>query len=129
MNGFKGFTLNETSINLCFPVYFSFFLHTLPLSFFLLPQSPKSAFISAAKKARLRTNPPKVRFSEQVSISDPDSVCAAVSCSHHTPVISVLTQLSLCAVMRPAQHWLTPTLLIDLWIVRFEFVDWTQGIL
>ncbi|TRY91123.1 hypothetical protein DNTS_020415 [Danionella cerebrum] len=34
--------------------------------------SPKSAFISAAKKARLRTNPPKVRFSEQVSISDPD---------------------------------------------------------
>lgn len=38
------------------------------------PQSPKSAFISAAKKARLRTNPPKVRFSEQVSISDPDSV-------------------------------------------------------
>uniref|UniRef100_A0AAY4D9G9 FERM and PDZ domain-containing protein 3 n=1 Tax=Denticeps clupeoides TaxID=299321 RepID=A0AAY4D9G9_9TELE len=36
-------------------------------------QSPKSAFISAAKKERLRTNPPKVRFSEQVSISDPDS--------------------------------------------------------
>ncbi|KAM7417856.1 hypothetical protein PAMA_017488 [Pampus argenteus] len=36
-------------------------------------QSPKSAFISAATKARLRTNPPKVRFSEQVSISDPDS--------------------------------------------------------
>nr|XP_057919132.1 FERM and PDZ domain-containing protein 3 isoform X3 [Doryrhamphus excisus] len=36
-------------------------------------QSPKSAFISAAKKARLRTNPPKVRFSEQVSISDPDT--------------------------------------------------------
>ncbi|XP_076878943.1 FERM and PDZ domain-containing protein 3 isoform X2 [Brachyhypopomus gauderio] len=35
--------------------------------------SPKSAFISAAKKARLRTNPPKVRFSEQVSISAPDS--------------------------------------------------------
>uniref|UniRef100_A0A8D3CYW4 FERM and PDZ domain containing 3 n=1 Tax=Scophthalmus maximus TaxID=52904 RepID=A0A8D3CYW4_SCOMX len=35
--------------------------------------SPKSAFISAAKKARLRTNPPKVRFSEQVSISNPDS--------------------------------------------------------
>lgn len=41
------------------------------------PQSPKSAFISAAKKARLRTNPPKVRFSEQVSISDPDSVSSA----------------------------------------------------
>ncbi|CAL8270042.1 unnamed protein product [Boreogadus saida] len=37
-------------------------------------QSPKSAFISAAKKAQLRTNPPKVRFSEQVTISDPDSV-------------------------------------------------------
>ncbi|CAL8331261.1 unnamed protein product [Gadus morhua 'NCC'] len=36
-------------------------------------QSPKSAFISAAKKAQLRTNPPKVRFSEQVTISDPDS--------------------------------------------------------
>ncbi|XP_051914708.1 FERM and PDZ domain-containing protein 3 isoform X6 [Hippocampus zosterae] len=36
-------------------------------------QSPKSAFISAAKKARLRSNPPKVRFSEQVSISDPNS--------------------------------------------------------
>ncbi|KAL0973781.1 hypothetical protein UPYG_G00211080 [Umbra pygmaea] len=36
-------------------------------------QSPKSAFISAAKKAHLRTNPPKVRFSEQVSFSDPDS--------------------------------------------------------
>lgn len=44
------------------------------LSFFLYPQSPKSAFISAAKKAQLRTNPPKVRFSEQVSISDPDPV-------------------------------------------------------
>ncbi|XP_036381270.1 FERM and PDZ domain-containing protein 3-like [Megalops cyprinoides] len=36
-------------------------------------QSPKSAFISAAKKAHLRTNPPKVRFSEEVSISDPES--------------------------------------------------------
>uniref|UniRef100_A0A665TVD8 FERM and PDZ domain containing 3 n=1 Tax=Echeneis naucrates TaxID=173247 RepID=A0A665TVD8_ECHNA len=47
----------------------------VPLSLCLssCPQSPKSAFISAAKKARLRTNPPKVRFSEQVSISDPDS--------------------------------------------------------
>ncbi|CAF99096.1 unnamed protein product, partial [Tetraodon nigroviridis] len=33
-------------------------------------QSPKSAFISAGKKGQLRTNPPKVRFSEQVSISD-----------------------------------------------------------
>ncbi|XP_052010737.1 FERM and PDZ domain-containing protein 4-like [Xyrauchen texanus] len=53
-------------------------------------QSPKSAFISAAKKAQLRTNPPKVRFSEQVSISDPDSVCAVAFRSHHTPVISVI---------------------------------------
>ncbi|XP_062857014.1 FERM and PDZ domain-containing protein 4-like [Trichomycterus rosablanca] len=44
--------------------------------------SPKSAFISAAKKARLRTNPPKVRFSEQVSISDPDSVCSAFCHAH-----------------------------------------------
>ncbi|XP_044308643.1 FERM and PDZ domain-containing protein 3 [Varanus komodoensis] len=37
-------------------------------------QSPKSAFISAAKKAKLRSNPVKVRFSEQVTIgeSDPD---------------------------------------------------------
>ncbi|XP_051790378.1 FERM and PDZ domain-containing protein 3 isoform X3 [Erpetoichthys calabaricus] len=35
-------------------------------------QSPKSAFISAAKKAKLRSNPPKVRFSEPVSISNPD---------------------------------------------------------
>lgn len=48
-----------------------------PVSLSLRPQSPKSAFISAAKKARLRTNPPKVRFSEQVSISDPDSVSSA----------------------------------------------------
>ncbi|XP_039621797.1 FERM and PDZ domain-containing protein 3 isoform X2 [Polypterus senegalus] len=35
-------------------------------------QSPKSAFISAAKKAKLRSNPPKVRFSEPVSVSNPD---------------------------------------------------------
>ncbi|KAM8800285.1 FERM and PDZ domain-containing protein 3 [Eudromia elegans] len=35
-------------------------------------QSPKSAFISAAKKARLRSNPPKVRFSEQVTVGDTD---------------------------------------------------------
>ncbi|MEQ2292360.1 FERM and PDZ domain-containing protein 3, partial [Ameca splendens] len=46
---------------------------TLVLTVLQPHQSPKSAFISAAKKARLRTNPPKVRFSEQVSISDPDS--------------------------------------------------------
>uniref|UniRef100_H3A9A4 FERM and PDZ domain containing 3 n=1 Tax=Latimeria chalumnae TaxID=7897 RepID=H3A9A4_LATCH len=31
-------------------------------------QSPKSAFISAAKKAKLRSNPVKVRFSEPVSV-------------------------------------------------------------
>ncbi|XP_042334070.1 FERM and PDZ domain-containing protein 3 isoform X2 [Sceloporus undulatus] len=35
-------------------------------------QSPKSAFISAAKKAKLRSNPVKVRFSEQVTIGEPD---------------------------------------------------------
>ncbi|XP_035983092.1 FERM and PDZ domain-containing protein 3 isoform X4 [Fundulus heteroclitus] len=46
---------------------------TIALTVLQPHQSPKSAFISAAKKARLRTNPPKVRFSEQVSISDPDS--------------------------------------------------------
>nr|XP_020470284.1 FERM and PDZ domain-containing protein 3 isoform X3 [Monopterus albus] len=46
---------------------------TIVLTVLQAHQSPKSAFISAAKKARLRTNPPKVRFSEQVSISDPDS--------------------------------------------------------
>ncbi|XP_035505729.2 FERM and PDZ domain-containing protein 3 isoform X3 [Scophthalmus maximus] len=46
---------------------------TIVLSVLQPHQSPKSAFISAAKKARLRTNPPKVRFSEQVSISNPDS--------------------------------------------------------
>ncbi|EHB14154.1 FERM and PDZ domain-containing protein 3 [Heterocephalus glaber] len=33
-------------------------------------QSPKSAFISAAKKAKLRSNPVKVRFSEQVAIGE-----------------------------------------------------------
>ncbi|NWJ00201.1 FRPD4 protein, partial [Crypturellus undulatus] len=32
-------------------------------------QSPKSAFISAAKKARLKSNPVKVRFSEEVIIN------------------------------------------------------------
>ncbi|XP_010221785.1 PREDICTED: FERM and PDZ domain-containing protein 3, partial [Tinamus guttatus] len=35
-------------------------------------QSPKSAFISAAKKAKLRSNPPKVRFSEQVTVGETD---------------------------------------------------------
>ncbi|XP_053437064.1 FERM and PDZ domain-containing protein 3 isoform X3 [Nycticebus coucang] len=33
-------------------------------------QSPKSAFISAAKKAKLRSNPAKVRFSEQVAVEE-----------------------------------------------------------
>ena len=37
-------------------------------------QSPKSAFISAAKKAKLRSNPVKVRFSEQVTIGETDPV-------------------------------------------------------
>ncbi|MGH0153796.1 UNVERIFIED_CONTAM: hypothetical protein FKN15_037729 [Acipenser sinensis] len=39
-------------------------------------QSPKSAFISAAKKARLKSNPVKVRFSEEVIINGqvPDTV-------------------------------------------------------
>ncbi|NWU76549.1 FRPD3 protein, partial [Onychorhynchus coronatus] len=35
-------------------------------------QSPKSAFISAAKKAKLRSNPAKVRFSEQVTVGETD---------------------------------------------------------
>nr|XP_033801270.1 FERM and PDZ domain-containing protein 3 isoform X2 [Geotrypetes seraphini] len=35
-------------------------------------QSPKSAFISAAKKAKLRSNPVKVRFSEQVKVGETD---------------------------------------------------------
>lgn len=62
-----------------FPQICVFSLKQIELTFSLslYPQSPKSAFISAAKKARLRTNPPKVRFSEQVSISDPDSVSSA----------------------------------------------------
>ncbi|KAL7979639.1 hypothetical protein Chor_004797 [Crotalus horridus] len=34
--------------------------------------SPKSAFISAAKKAKLRSNPVKVRFSEHVTIGETD---------------------------------------------------------
>ncbi|XP_066212194.1 FERM and PDZ domain-containing protein 3 [Saccopteryx leptura] len=36
-------------------------------------QSPKSAFISAAKKAKLRSNPAKVRFSEQVAVEETDA--------------------------------------------------------
>ncbi|XP_042097711.2 FERM and PDZ domain-containing protein 3 isoform X3 [Ovis aries] len=36
-------------------------------------QSPKSAFISAAKKAKLRSNPVKVRFSEQVAVGETDA--------------------------------------------------------
>ncbi|NXG72169.1 FRPD3 protein, partial [Baryphthengus martii] len=35
-------------------------------------QSPKSAFISAAKKAKLKSNPAKVRFSEQVTVGETD---------------------------------------------------------
>lgn len=40
-------------------------------AFFFLsfPKSPKSAFISAAKKAKLKTNPVKVRFAEEVIIN------------------------------------------------------------
>ncbi|EAX02713.1 hCG2040548, partial [Homo sapiens] len=36
-------------------------------------ESPKSAFISAAKKAKLRSNPVKVRFSEQVAVGETDA--------------------------------------------------------
>ncbi|XP_036316653.1 FERM and PDZ domain-containing protein 3 isoform X1 [Pipistrellus kuhlii] len=36
-------------------------------------QSPKSAFISAAKKAKLKSNPVKVRFSEQVAVGETDA--------------------------------------------------------
>ncbi|XP_066879484.1 FERM and PDZ domain-containing protein 3 isoform X3 [Kogia breviceps] len=36
-------------------------------------QSPKSAFISASKKAKLRSNPVKVRFSEQVATGETDA--------------------------------------------------------
>ncbi|XP_004590228.2 FERM and PDZ domain-containing protein 3 [Ochotona princeps] len=36
-------------------------------------QSPKSAFISAAKKAQLRSHPVKVRFSEQVAVGETDA--------------------------------------------------------
>lgn len=47
-------------------IYFIVFV-----SFF---KSPKSAFISAAKKARLKSNPVKVRFSEEVIINGQVSV-------------------------------------------------------
>lgn len=40
-----------------------------PVFFFPLSKSPKSAFISAAKKAKLKTNPVKVRFAEEVIIN------------------------------------------------------------
>ncbi|KAM9327117.1 FERM and PDZ domain-containing protein 3 [Gastrophryne carolinensis] len=36
-------------------------------------QSPKSAFISAAKKAKLRSKPGRVRFSELVTVGDPEA--------------------------------------------------------
>lgn len=52
--------------------------HQPSLFFF---QSPKSAFISAAKKAKLRSNPVKVRFSEQVAIGETDAVSAASASS------------------------------------------------
>lgn len=44
-------------------------------------QSPKSAFISAAKKAKLRSNPAKVRFSEQVTVGETDPVSPSLSSS------------------------------------------------
>lgn len=71
-----------TGAFLSFTSLLSSWFKSSSLSLSPYPQSPKSAFISAAKKARLRTNPPKVRFSEQVSISDPDSV----SSTCHVPV-------------------------------------------
>lgn len=42
-------------------------------------QSPKSAFISAATKAKLKSNPVKVRFSEQVAIGETDAVSAVLA--------------------------------------------------
>lgn len=44
-------------------------------------QSPKSAFISAAKKAKLRSNPVKVRFSEQVTVGETDPVSPSLPSS------------------------------------------------
>lgn len=49
-------------------------------------QSPKSAFISAAKKAKLRSNPAKVRFSEQVTVGDTDPVSPALPSSGIPPL-------------------------------------------
>lgn len=50
------------------PLYFLLFFP--PLSFWTVAsQSPKSAFISAAKKAMLKSNPVKVRFAEEVIIN------------------------------------------------------------
>ncbi|XP_039235877.1 FERM and PDZ domain-containing protein 4 isoform X4 [Pipra filicauda] len=43
--------------------------YTVPHNILLQKLSPKSAFISAAKKARLKSNPVKVRFSEEVIIN------------------------------------------------------------
>lgn len=52
-------------------------------------QSPKSAFISAAKKAKLRSNPAKVRFSEQVTVGETDPVSPALPSSEvHPPEVS-----------------------------------------
>lgn len=45
---------------------FNSLLFSSPIS---LQKSPKSAFISAAKKAKLKTNPVKVRFAEEVIIN------------------------------------------------------------
>lgn len=44
-------------------------------------QSPKSAFISAAKKAKLKTNPVKVRFAEEVIINGQVPVSCSL-CKH-----------------------------------------------
>ncbi|NXE42348.1 FRPD3 protein, partial [Ptilorrhoa leucosticta] len=49
-------------------------------------QSPKSAFISAAKKAKLRSNPAKVRFSEQVTVGETDPVSPALPSSALHPL-------------------------------------------
>lgn len=52
------------------------FGHQNFVSVFLF-QSPKSAFISAAKKAKLKSNPVKVRFAEEVIINGQLSVSSA----------------------------------------------------
>lgn len=81
-------------------------------SFLSYLQSPKSAFISAAKKAQLRTNPPKVRFSEQVSISDPDSVSLAI-------LVCLCTQL--CPVF-PVHSFPTVNFLCPICIFHFLYL-------